>query len=439
MSCKENYEAPEWLSEKGVINEVMFCKEFTELYPMKYIDNKFITIDGEFAPDKVSALIGNMLIPYVSTSLARKVKSLTDALRVYCHADKPITCPDEIHVLNGILKVSGRFIPEKRLCMNRLNVRYAPNQSAPEVFLKFLGDMLDDEDILTLQEYLGYCLIPSTRGQAMLFIIGNGGEGKSRIGVVMKSIFGDSMIESKLHRLESDRFARANLQNKLLMIDDDMQLEALTSTGYIKNLVTAETPVDIEVKGQQSFQAKLYARFLCFGNGSPKALYDRTDGFSRRLIILTTKPIPKDRQIDRYIADKMIAEKDKIFSWIFAGLQRLISNNYCFTISEKSKRNVSDMMSDNCNAIEFLQDDSMIVFGSEYQTSCTDIYEAYCGWCSANALSSLKRETFVNWLKSNQDKYNIRYTCNIPSPGGRRVRGFRGIYVKYIPNTYGRV
>ncbi len=104
------------------------------------------------------------------------------------------------------------------------------------MFLKFLHDMLEDEDILTLQEYLGYCLIPSTKAQAMMFIIGNGGEGKSRIGVVMKSIFGDAMIESKLHRLESDRFARANLQNKLLMIDDDMQLEALTSTGCLWHL-----------------------------------------------------------------------------------------------------------------------------------------------------------------------------------------------------------
>ncbi len=439
MSYRPSSDAPEWLSDKGVINEVMFCKEFTELYPMKYINNKFITVDGETTLDKVSAQVGNMLIPHVSTSLARKVKSLTDALKLYCHTDKLITCSDEIHLLNGVLKTSGRFIPEKRFCINRLNVHYRQNQTEPTIFLNFLRDMLEDEDIMTLQEYLGYCLIPSTRGQSMLFIIGNGGEGKSRIGVVMKHIFGGSMIESKLHRIEADRFARANLQNKLLMIDDDMQLEALTSTGYIKNLITAETPVDIEIKGQQSFQAELCARFLCFGNGSPKALYDRTDGFSRRLIILTTKPIPKDRMVDRFIADKMVAEKDKIFSWMFAGLQRLISNNYCFSISEKSKRNVADMMSDNCNVIEFLQDDSAVVFGGEYQTSCTDLYEAYCSWCNANALSILKRETFVNWIKSNQGKYSIKYTCNIPSNNGRRVRGFRGIYVKYIPNIIERV
>lgn len=439
MSYERNSDNPEWLSDKGVINEVLFCKEFVEMYPLKYIDNKFISVDGTVPVDKASAQISNMLIPHVYTNLARKVKSLTDALKLYCHTDRLITCSDEIHIQNGILKTSGRFISRKDFCVNRFNVRYTENQKETYVFLKFLRDMLEEEDILTLQEYLGYCLIPSTKGQAMLFIIGNGGEGKSRIGIVMKAIFGDAMLESKLHRLETDRFARANLQNKLLMIDDDMQLEALTSTGYIKNLVTAETPVDIEIKGQQSFQSRLYARFLCFGNGSPKALYDRTDGFSRRLIILTTKPIPPDRQLDRHIADRMIEEKDRIFGWMFKGLQRLIGNNYCFTISERSKRNVDDMMSDNCNVIEFLQDDSAIVFGNEYQTSCTDLYEAYCGWCNANALSNLKRETFVNWLKTNQAKYKVKYTCNIPTGSGRRVRGFRGIYVKYIPNIIERV
>lgn len=433
MAYKQNYESPEWLSDKGVIDEVQFCKEFTELHPLKYINNKFITLDGTVSSDKISAMVGDMLIPYVTTGIAKKVKSLTEALKFYCYTDKLITCSDEIHLLNGILKTSGRFIPEKRFCINRLNVRYTQNQCEPKVFLQFLRDMLEDEDIITLQEYLGYCLIPSTRGQAMMFIIGNGGEGKSRIGVVMKHIFGDSMIESKLHRLEADRFARANLQNKLLMIDDDMQLEALTSTGYIKNLITTETPVDIEVKGQQSFQAEIYSRFLCFSNGSPKALYDRTDGFGRRLIILTTKPIPKGRVVDRYIADKMIAEKDLIFKWLFKGLQRLIKNNYCFTVSDKSKQNVSDLMSENCNVIDFLADNDTVKFGKEYKTASMDLYMAYSRWCDENALTAMKRDTVINWLKANQQKYDIKYDGNVRNHENRRVRGFGGIYVKHIP------
>ena len=432
MGSEKHSENPEWLSEKGVINEVLFCKCFTEIYPVIYTDGRFISVDGTVPVDKLTALIGEMLIPYVFTSLARRVKVLTDAMRIYCHRDELSICPDEIHVNNGILKTSGRFIPEKRFCVNRLNVYYKHTDKQPDVFLRFLGDMLEDEDILTLQEYLGYCLIPSTKGQSMLFIIGNGGEGKSRIGIVMKSIFGDGMIESKLHRLETDRFSRANLQNKLLMIDDDMQLEALTSTGYIKNLITAETPVDIELKGQQSFQASIYSRFLCFSNGSPKALYDKTDGFGRRLIILTTKPVSPNRIVDRFIAEKMISEKDLIFNWMFSGLQRLIKNGYTFTVSEKSKKNIAEMMADNCNIIEFMNDKDAVVFGTGLRMSSSELYEVYTHWCDQNALTPLKRETFISWLKANQSKYGISYDYNIVNRENRRVRGFTGIYASNI-------
>ena len=45
------------------------------------------------------------------------------------------------------------------------------------------------EDIPTVQEFIGYCLIPSNKGQRMMVIKGNGGEGKSQIGVVLSRLF----------------------------------------------------------------------------------------------------------------------------------------------------------------------------------------------------------------------------------------------------------
>lgn len=64
----------------------------------------------------------------------------------------------------------------------------------------FLSELLEDEDILTLQEYLGYCLIPTTRGQTMMLLKGNGGEGKSRIGVVMQAMLGANLKTAALPR-----------------------------------------------------------------------------------------------------------------------------------------------------------------------------------------------------------------------------------------------
>ena len=150
------------------------------------------------------------------------------------------------------------------------------------------------------------------------------------------------MLSGNFQRVEDDKFFRYNLINKLLMNDDDMQMTALKSTGYIKNIITAEIPIDVEAKGKQSQQAQVYSRFLCFGNGSPKALYDKSDGFARRLLILSTKPKPPNRKDDPFLADKFIAEKEQVFCWMLDGLRRLIKNNFRFTVSEKTRANVAE-------------------------------------------------------------------------------------------------
>ena len=422
--------SPAWLDEKGKINEPLFCKELVENYPIIFSENRFYDYNGEVSEDIISHKISEIVMPNVTNNVAAVVKRLTEALKLCCFSKPIIPKEDEIHLLNGILKTDGTWLEEIRFCANRLNIDYNPNiwndVYYPEDFLLFLSDMLDMEDITTLQEFLGYCLIPSTKGQAMLFIIGNGGEGKSRIGIVLQEIFKSAMITGNFQRIETDKFFRYNLQNKLLMLDDDMQMNAFSSTGYIKNLITAEIPVDVEAKGQQSQQAMLYSRFLCFGNGSPKALYDKSDGFARRMIILTTKPVPENRKNDPFLADKFIAEKVKIFCWMFDGLRRLIRNNFRFTISEKTRRNISEIMSDNCNIPEFLEDRGYISFGSGYSESTQALYSAYVDWCHKNLMNILNQNTFSTWLRSNSAKWGMTQTNHI-SVDNREVRGYKGV------------
>ena len=74
-------------------------------------------------------------------------------------------------------------------------------------------------------------------------IVGRGGEGKSRIGVVLSTLFGSSLNTGSIAKVATNRFARADLEHKLLLVDDDMKLEALPETNIIKAIVTAETPM----------------------------------------------------------------------------------------------------------------------------------------------------------------------------------------------------
>ena len=82
----------------------------------------------------------------------------------------------------------------------------------------------------------------------MMLIVGKGGEGKSRIGLVLKRLMGDAASNGSVQKVENNRFARADLERRLLMIDDDMDMNALPKTNYIKTIVTAEAKLDLERK-----------------------------------------------------------------------------------------------------------------------------------------------------------------------------------------------
>ena len=170
----------------------------------------------------------------------------------------------------------------------------------------------------------------------MMLIVGKGGEGKSRIGLVLKRLMGDAASNGSVQKVENNRFARADLERRLLMIDDDMDMNALPKTNYIKTIVTAEAKLDLERKGVQSYQRDIYARFLCFGNGALTSLYDHSDGFFRRQLILTTKDKPADRTDDPFLVEKMCAELEGILLWCLEGLHRLVQNDFRFTVSERA-------------------------------------------------------------------------------------------------------
>lgn len=431
---KKEKELPEWMLDKTTVNELKFCRMFVKSHPLKCIRGRFYDYDGLVDENELGNEIYTILLKAVWFNLPKKVSNIIETLRHFCFSEPLVPDTQYIHLLNGKLDLNGKFYPYKEFCTNRLNITYSPDlwQGAyyPEQFLKFLLELLTPEDVTTLQEYLGYLMIPSTKGQKMMFIIGQGSEGKSRIAIVLREIFGDNMITGNFQRIENDRFFRYNLKDKLLMVDDDMQMSALPSTGYIKNLVTAEIPIDVEAKGKQSEQALLYTRLLCFGNGSPKALYDKSQGFSRRMIILTTLPPPENRVVDPHIADKFIAEKEKIFCWMYDGLRRLIANHYRFTISERARLNVKETMQDSCNIPEYLTDNSRVTYGEKLCVTSSALYESYSRWCEDNALTALKRETFISWIKQNEDKLNVHYSTNIAS-NGKNVRGFFGLALTF--------
>ncbi len=422
-----------WFDGKK-INEAMFCEEFIKDFPMVCLNNTFFTVDGVVGDESgIKQEIYNRIKPYVVTGISKRVTSVVDVLKLECAVKSMPIDADRIHLANGTLHLASGFTEEKVFCRNRLPVAYNPDAPMPEIWLRFLSELLNDEDIPTLQEFIGYCLIPSTKGQKMLMIQGKGGEGKSRIGLVMRALLGDNMNTGSIAKVETSQFARADLENKLVLLDDDLKLEALPQTNHIKAIITAELPMDLEKKGKQSYQGDLYVRFLGLGNGTLQSLYDRSLGFFRRQIILTAKEKATERIDDPYIAEKMCKEVEGIFFWALEGLYRLIQNDFKFTISEAAKKNMESAVADGNNIVEFLVSQGYIRFAEGAYATSKELYGVYKLWCDDNALTPLSQRSFWAYLKQNEQKYNIESTNNVNDGKGKRVRGYTGIETLQAP------
>ena len=433
LPCNPELDFLYWFDGKK-IDEMEFCRIFLGRHPMKCVRDRLFTVDGIVEDERqISQLILQEVSQCVTTGLSKLVSNLLASVKLLAYSPPLPIETDRIHVANGTYFMNKHFLRGKDFCNNRLTVNYNPDAPPPEKWLRFLSELLYPEDIPTLQEYLGYCLLPTTKGQKMLMLIGKGGEGKSRIGLVMRSIFGDSMNTTSIQKVENNRFSRADLESKLLMVDDDMDMSALPKTNYIKSIVTSECKMDMERKGVQSYQSQLYVRFLCFGNGALTALHDRSDGFFRRQIVLTTKDKPAGRADDPFLSDKLIAEREGIFLWCLDGLHRLLVNNYRFTISDRARENIAVVVREANNIVDFLTSNGYVQFKADSEAATRDLYAAYKVWCEDNAENPLSPKSFSSFVAQNADSYRLEATNNIYIGSGKRCRGYLGIEVVIRP------
>ena len=517
---------PIWFDGKS-INEALFCDDFLGRHKIIYTNGAFFTPDGRVTDElPLRGEIFEELKCCAVSNIPRKISNIVELMKLAALVEDFPPEADRIHLANGTLFLDGSFTEGKPdIVRCRLPVAYNPDAPTPTRWLAFLDGLLYPEDIPTLQEYIGYCLIPSNKGQRMMVIKGNGGEGKSQIGAVLSALFGSNMKDGSIGKISENRFARADLEHILLCVDDDMRMEALRQTNYVKSIVTAQGKMDLERKGKQSYQGWMCARLLAFSNGDLQALFDRSDGFYRRQLVLTAKEKPADRVDDPDLAEKMkaevegillcvdddmrmealrqtnyvksivtaqgkmdlerkgkqsyqgwmcarllafsngdlqalfdrsdgfyrrqlvltakekpadrvddpdLAEKMKaevegILLWAFAGLQRLVANNFKFTESQRTKENREAVKRDNNNVFDFLESEGYIRLKADASISSKDCYDIYRMWCEENSLTALKRRSFSDALVAACGKYNLEHCNTITNSAGRRVWGFMGI------------
>lgn len=233
-------------------NEVRFIDDFINaIFPritasrLVCYNDTFYGFDGKISDSQMK----NMLFKVFEsnyTSVSRKVQNELNLLKSACYVDKLDIPEGVIFFSNGDYYVKEqKFKPYKdNFCFSRLSVAYDENAGKPEKWLNFLSQLLYEEDIKTLQQFIGYSLVPnmgvSTKElQVMLSIIGKGGEGKSVVGKVLSEMFGKACTFGSLQNIEKDFYLAFDIES-LLFIDDDLDFSSIKKTNDIKTIISGE-------------------------------------------------------------------------------------------------------------------------------------------------------------------------------------------------------
>ena len=412
---------PEWLIVRQWqgrdvirINEPLFSEMFQREYKVNRINGVFYMDGKAVTDDEVLMLVQQWIAKHFVENTGKLTHNVFLTLSNSVYTKQPEPDESKIYCKNNItitVRKDGTFDfkEEDIFTLTRIGASYTPGATCP-TFHKYLEDLFYDEDIPAVQEYFGYCLIPCTRAQAGLFVKGKGGEGKSVMRDVSMALFGNAAIQEYVHQI-GERFNMANLENKLVMVDDDLRSDLLSDTSTLKKLITAREKFQVERKHKDKYDAYLYSRIIAIGNTFIGSKFDHSDGFYRRQLLVDVKPKTRDeKNDDRFMSDKCIAEIDGILNWALEGLSRLITNNYHFSVSDRMTRTLDDIKHDGDNTLAFFEDSMYITKTDDWTNSVTsaDMFTLYAIWCDENGDVPVKRKTFLMRMSDRLKDYKIR-------------------------------
>jgi len=354
-----------------------------------------------------------------------KIPSLKDSQRKEVYKYISLRCknkgvfaePRYIGLKNTILDIETMeqfpYSP-KWVINNKIEYDY-DETSYSELMDKTLNKVSNNDiEIRTLiEEMIGYVLYRKNTMQSCFILTGEGSNGKSTILNVIKKLIGKGNYCSlDLKELE-DTFKPAQLYNKLANIGDDISSKYLESSSIFKKVVTGESLV-VQRKYEQPFELESYATQIFCANELPP-VHDKSDGFSRRIVIIPfmARFTRLDIDYDPFIESKLLLDINMgyVLKLAIEGLRRLLMNTG-FTKSHKSEREKSEYVKSNNNVLDWLDDEPKI-----QHEVVGEIYRQYAIWCSTNGNTPYKRNNFGKELKKSKGLVSTPRSIN-----GKTVR-----------------
>ena len=366
----------------------------------------YIYRDGVFRPDQSGAelktMIRELIYPeFVKSPTIKRIYDLfiSDASLQVTTEDLNQYPVEWINFRNGFYDArSKRMIPHdpKYKATNQIPHEYDPEGqlkgTTVQEWLMFICDT--PEDIEMLCQFSGLCLTRDTRQQKFLILNGEGGTGKSTvIRMIEKMIGTENTSNISLNQL-TQRFQAFGLMGKLLNSCADLEIDALSDTSILKKALGEDT-FSAEAKGKDQISVRNYAKLLFSTNQLPIVKSEQTNGFYRRLLILTMDRVPEKK--DPEFFDRLSAEIDDFIRISVTALEKLYRNGR-ITESAGSIEAVNRLRCDSDTVQAFLTEKVEKIPDGRIKKA--DLYREYENFCQDMERQSLTKQNFYRSMKT---------------------------------------
>ena len=282
---------------------------------------------------------------------------------------------------------------------NRIPLIYNP-ESQPTRWLKFLELGLESEDIIFLQEWVGFCLYRSLPFYKAIMIVGPTRTGKSTVIDVIRAFLGEKNVTNiTIHSL-NDKYERARLYLKLLNAHAEIGATELKHSSAIKTLIsgdaqTARNPFE------KSFEWKPTTKYGYSCNQTPYVYEDDSAWYIRWKIIRMNKHqyFPDDPKTDEHLYEKLTTESElsSILTWATNGLIRALNQGHfsnCppWTVTRDLWLLHSDPLA------QFLESE-WVEWNVENSVTIREFYEHFKGFCLSQGIPAWSKRRVGNSIK----------------------------------------
>lgn len=356
-----------------------------------YAGGIYISDEGaEILKKDIHFLIGSLAS--IST-----IKLILETIKDYTATDRS-TFTETVNLLNfnnGVFDIRAQeMMPHdpKYLFFAKLPVDYKPEADCPRI-KKFLSEILDESMIEVVQELFGYTLYRKYFIKKAFIFVGEGDTGKTTLILLLFALLGEKNISSiSLQRLITDKFAAANLYNKLANLYDDLSAKDVNDNGPFK-IATGGGIISGEKKFMDSFVFKSFAKLIFACNTIPDVKQANDDAYFLRWVVIHFSRIIDDDKKDRQLIEKLTTpeELSGLLNFALEGLQRLLKNQK-FSYEKETHEIKNEMMRSASTVARFAGDE--IEESPGEWISVDDMYHTYTEFSGREKIPAVSKKAF---------------------------------------------